>query len=52
MDSFKVWIIGYLISTIVVLIYKTNSKKVDLEWICIYLGISILLLVGFIGINI
>lgn len=52
MDSFKIWIIGYIISTIIILIYKTTKTKVDLEWIVIYLGISILLLVGFIGLNI
>lgn len=52
MYSFKIWIIGYVISTIAILIYKTTSKKVDIEWITIYLGVSILLLVGFMGLNI
>lgn len=47
MESFKIWIIGYVISTIAILIYKATIKKVDIEWITIYLGVSILLLVGF-----
>jgi hypothetical protein len=51
MESYKMWIVSYIISTIIVLAYNTKDKKVDLYWICVYLGISILLLLGFIGIN-
>lgn len=47
----KTWIIVYAIVSLLCIVYNMGIKKKDLEWFIIYIGISVLTLLGVIVYN-